>query len=72
MPLMSVARNLFLGREPRTRLGLIDSRRMSRDADELLTRYGISIDVAAPLRTLGLGLSRWWRSLAGSACRPTR
>ncbi len=55
VPLMSVARNLFLGREPRTRLGLIDSRRMSRDADELLTRYGISIDVAAPLRTLGLG-----------------
>jgi len=55
VPLMSVARNLFLGREPRTRLGLIDGRRMTRDAAELLTRYGISIDVNAPLRTLGLG-----------------
>jgi len=26
VPLMSVARNLFLGREPRTRLGLAASR----------------------------------------------
>ncbi len=54
VPLMSVARNLYLGREPR-RLGLIDMRRMERDAEELLHRYGIALDVRAPLRSLGLG-----------------
>ena len=31
MPLMSVARNLYLGREPR-RFGLIDVRAMQREA----------------------------------------
>ncbi|WP_051939879.1 sugar ABC transporter ATP-binding protein [Phaeacidiphilus oryzae] len=54
VPLMSVARNLYLGREPR-RLGLIDTRRMNRDAAEALARYGVEVDVTRPLRTLGLG-----------------
>lgn len=55
VPLMSVARNLFLGREPRGRLGLIDFRRMHREAEEALKRLGISVDVRRPLRELGVG-----------------
>ncbi|MEV0523772.1 sugar ABC transporter ATP-binding protein [Streptomyces sp. NPDC050439] len=55
VPLMSVARNLFLGREPRGRLGLIDFRRMHREADEALRRLGIRVDVRRPLRELGVG-----------------
>ena len=55
VPLMSVARNLFLGHEPRNRLGLIDVRRMEREAEALLKKYGIALDVRAPLRSLGLG-----------------
>jgi ribose transport system ATP-binding protein len=55
VPLMSVARNLYLGREPRNRWGLVDFRRMHRDAAALLDRYGIDADVRAPLRSLGLG-----------------
>lgn len=55
VPLMSVARNLFLGREPRGRLGLIDFRRMHREAEEALKRLGITIDVRRPLRELGVG-----------------
>jgi len=55
VPLMSVARNLFLGHEPRNRLGLIDVRRMEREAESLLRKYGIALDVRAPLRSLGLG-----------------
>ncbi|HZP54759.1 sugar ABC transporter ATP-binding protein [Actinocrinis sp.] len=54
VPLMSVARNLYLGREPR-RLGLVDLRAMHRGAAETLERYGVRVDVARPLRTLGLG-----------------
>ncbi|MFR0355617.1 sugar ABC transporter ATP-binding protein [Streptomyces sediminimaris] len=55
VPLMSVARNLFLGREPLGRLGLIDFRRMHREADEALSRLGIRVDVRRPLRELGVG-----------------
>ncbi|GIH10672.1 sugar ABC transporter ATP-binding protein [Rhizocola hellebori] len=54
IPLMSVARNLFLGREPR-RFGLIDLPRMNREASETLARYGVHVDVRKPLRSLGLG-----------------
>ncbi|ACU73229.1 ABC transporter related [Catenulispora acidiphila DSM 44928] len=54
VPMMSVARNLFLGREPR-RYGLVDVRAMNRMAGEILVRYGVRVDVAAPVHTLGLG-----------------
>ena len=54
VPLMSVARNLFLGREP-LRFGLIDERRMHREATAVLARYGVDTDVSRPLHTLGLG-----------------
>jgi galactofuranose transport system ATP-binding protein len=54
VPMMSVARNLFLGREPR-RFGLVDVRTMNRLAAEILVRYGVRVDVAAPVHTLGLG-----------------
>ena len=58
VPLLSVARNLFLGREPKNRLGLIDLPRMHREAAELLAGYGISVDVRRPLRELGLGVQQ--------------
>ena len=55
VPLLSVARNIFLGREPRTRLGLIDTRAMDRAARDLVERLGIRVDVRAELGRLGLG-----------------
>ncbi|MFD6496558.1 sugar ABC transporter ATP-binding protein [Streptomyces sp. NPDC060188] len=55
VPLMTVARNLFLGREPRNRLGLIDFRRMHREADTALRDLGLRVDVRRPLRELGVG-----------------
>lgn len=55
VPLMTVARNLFLGREPRNRLGLIDFRRMHREADAALRDLGLRVDVRRPLRELGVG-----------------
>ncbi|WP_250029057.1 sugar ABC transporter ATP-binding protein [Paractinoplanes maris] len=54
VPLMSVAQNLFLGREPR-RLGLIDRKRMDREAGEILSGYGVTTDVRRQLGTLALG-----------------
>ena len=58
IPLLSVAQNVFLGREPRNSLGMIDKARMNRDAAEILERYGIRAEVTAPLRSLGLGVQQ--------------
>ncbi len=54
VPLMSVARNLHLGREPR-RFGIVRQALMNRQASEVLRRYGVDADVTRPLHTLGLG-----------------
>ncbi|MDN8540423.1 sugar ABC transporter ATP-binding protein [Erwinia sp. BC051422] len=48
LPNMSVADNLFIGREPR-RLGMIDRRRMNKEARTLLHHYGFELDVTRPL-----------------------
>ncbi|UQU64526.1 sugar ABC transporter ATP-binding protein [Couchioplanes caeruleus] len=55
IPLMSVAHNLFLGREPRNAFGLLDEKRMFREAQEILLRYGVTTDVRRQLGTLALG-----------------
>ena len=57
VPLMSVARNIFLGREP-TRRGLIDFAQMNEKAEHVLTTYGIDVDVRRPLRSLGMGVQQ--------------
>ncbi|HEV7931504.1 MAG TPA: sugar ABC transporter ATP-binding protein [Actinomadura sp.] len=55
IPLMSVARNLLLGREPRGRFGLIDPARMHTRAEEILAGYGLRLDVRRPLGSLPPG-----------------
>lgn len=44
-PHMSVAENVFLGRMPRTRLGLIDHSAAERRARDILARLGVAMDV---------------------------
>ncbi|MFH8134435.1 sugar ABC transporter ATP-binding protein [Pantoea osteomyelitidis] len=48
LPNMSVADNLFIGREP-LRLGMVDRKRMVRDAQKLMRDYGFELDVTRPL-----------------------
>ena len=55
LPNLSVAENLYLERQPR-RFGLIDHRRMRRDAAALLATYGLSIDVGATLDTYSVAI----------------
>ncbi|HEU0114762.1 MAG TPA: ATP-binding cassette domain-containing protein [Thermomicrobiales bacterium] len=55
IPDLSVAQNLFMGREPRRPFGLVDGRRMRRDAAALLAELGFGgIDPAAAIRDLSL------------------
>ncbi|MEU8298886.1 sugar ABC transporter ATP-binding protein [Micromonospora sp. NPDC048909] len=55
VPQMSLAQNLLLGREPRSRFGVIDTARLNAEAERVMTRYGIRTDVRRPLRSLGMG-----------------
>ncbi len=44
VPQLSVARNIFLGREPHGAFGLIDERRLNAAAAALLSRFSIGLD----------------------------
>lgn len=52
---LTVAENLFLGRQPR-RFGLIDKRTMRAEAQKLLGSYGLSIDVDALLSSYSVAI----------------
>ncbi|MFC5721440.1 sugar ABC transporter ATP-binding protein [Streptomyces gamaensis] len=54
VPELSVAENIFLGRQPRTRLGLVDRRAMRSRAADLLRRVRLDVSPAAPVRELGV------------------
>ncbi|MBC7869725.1 MAG: sugar ABC transporter ATP-binding protein [Chitinophagaceae bacterium] len=59
IPSLSVAENLFLGRQPKTRWGTVDWRQMYRVAAEELDRVGFSyIDVHLPLEHYPLGIQQ--------------
>jgi ribose transport system ATP-binding protein len=55
IPSLSVAQNIFFGREP-VRGGIFqDEARMIRESRELIDRLGVPIDVRAPVRKLSVG-----------------
>ncbi|RNL73827.1 sugar ABC transporter ATP-binding protein [Streptomyces sp. I6] len=53
VPDLSVAENIFLGRQPR-RFGMVDRKRMEADAEELLARVGVNVSPRARVRELGI------------------
>lgn len=55
VPNLSVAENIFLGREIRTPLGLVDWSRTHAEARLLLDRVGVDIPTTARVRELGTG-----------------
>ncbi len=71
LPTLSVAENLFLNRLPR-RLGLIDERRLHRDAATALTAMGLgSLDPSTPAGELGIGHLQLVE-IAAALARPCR
>ena len=52
VPYLSVAENIFIGREPHTPLGLLDGRAMRRMARDILKELNLNIDVDAWAREL--------------------
>ncbi|MEV5573749.1 sugar ABC transporter ATP-binding protein [Spirillospora sp. NPDC052269] len=53
VPELTVAENLFLGRQPR-RFGLVDKRAMNAQARELLARVGVDVDPGTRMGDLGI------------------
>src|SRR5262245_16009954 len=57
-PDLTVAENVFLGNQPTNRLGLVQWRRMAREAGEQLARFGINVDPMSRLGDLPIGLQQ--------------
>jgi len=53
-PYLTVAENIFLGRQPKGRFGLIDRKRMVREARGIVEGLGVSLDVTATVAALSV------------------
>lgn len=54
VPEMTVAENIYLGREPLNRFGLVDKVKMRQMATALFDRWNIRIDAGAKMKTLSV------------------
>jgi ABC-type sugar transport system ATPase subunit len=57
-PTLSVAENIFLGRVPKGRFGVVDWTRLAADAEAVLDRLGIELDVHRRVSTLSVELQQ--------------
>ena len=55
VPYLDIAENIFLGREPETKLGLVDYRRMHQEARQLLDRLHFEADTHTLVNDLRVG-----------------
>jgi len=53
-PYLSIAENIFIGRQPRNRFHLIDYRRMNEDAARWLAELGVATDPSVPLGMISI------------------
>lgn len=54
VPHMSVAENIFLGREPVTKLGIKDTKKIYRDAQAMVDKLGININAKSLVEDLSI------------------
>jgi ribose transport system ATP-binding protein len=54
IPYLNAVENMFLGREMKNGLGLLNRGRMRRAAAEIFGRLGVSIDLSVPIRELSV------------------
>jgi len=52
MPDLTVAQNIFIGREPRSRWGVLDEGQINRDAEAIFADMRVKIDPRSEVRTL--------------------
>jgi inositol transport system ATP-binding protein len=54
IPTLTVAENIFIGRAPINRLGLVNWRRMERESRDIIGRVGLRIDPRTPVSSLSV------------------
>lgn len=54
VPNMTIAENIFMGREPTTRSGGVNYRRMNTEAQALIDGFGMNIDASRKVATLSI------------------
>jgi len=54
IPYMSLAENIFLGQEPRTKLWLVDKKAMVQKAQELINSMNMDLDASQPVSSLNI------------------
>ncbi|QZY55627.1 sugar ABC transporter ATP-binding protein [Crassaminicella profunda] len=54
IPYMTVSENIFLGREPVNKFGIVDQKKMDQDTEELLKGLGIDIDPRTQMVNLSI------------------
>jgi monosaccharide-transporting ATPase len=54
----SVAENIFLGREPKRRFGLLDWKKMNEESAALLKRFDVKVDVREPLENFSTAIQQ--------------
>jgi len=58
VPELTAAENIYLGRELRTKMGLISKKRMIESAQAVFDRWNINIDAATPMKLLSVAQSQ--------------
>lgn len=54
-PDLTVAENIYMGREPVKGFGWVDQKKMNQQAGELISQLGMNIPVTAKMKTLSIG-----------------
>ena len=57
LPNMTVAENLFIGREPK-RFGFIDRKKMNQEAQKIMLEIGFELDVTLPLNNYSVAMQQ--------------
>ena len=71
VPFLTVAQNIFLGHEP-VRAGVVDSKTINADAQEMVARLGLDIDVTTPLERLTIAQQQMVEIVKVIQCKNTR
>ncbi len=58
VPYLTTPENIFLGREPRTRLGTVAWAKMRREAARLLDDFGVRVDLTVPVNQISVALQQ--------------
>lgn len=67
IPSLTVAQNVYLGREPR-RFGVIDHRKMNQMTADLIRKYNFPLEATTPVSELGIGARQLVEILKGLSC----